>query len=313
MSQEKGDLSRPSHLPPVLRGLTEPPGDPAALYEAGRDYLRAAAQLDDIDRDELRLLQQVHGPWEGAAEKGFLDQMRRRLAGFAGIAAGYRKAAGALKDYAAALENAQNAFRTARQLDSADHFRQMGLASHDPAYVFDLFSANRVRARSQVEAALERLRGANLRTTAVLKGLESTLGKRPPVKPDIYRSRGESMMQAGNEVKDSVNEDMAAICGTIDYVRPGHAKEAWNELWDDQIRRSTDPAGYVGDELYDFFNVEEFQADNISRGVAGVAYNVLVGWRLKPFRLINPENSHPKGERKKMEREEDDKSPCKPG
>ncbi len=314
MSQEAGRLNQSPSLPDSLTGLDRPSGNPDSLYEMGKDFGRAAGELDAIDRDEYRLLLEVHGPWEGVAAKGFVATMTQRQAAYSDVAAGYRTAAGAVKDYASALENAQNTYAASRALNDNDYHRQTSLRSKNPAYSYDLFSADRVRARSQLEAALERLRGATVRTTGMLKALESTMGKRPPVLPDIYRGKGSSFMQAGDEVGQKIGEDVQAACNTYRLVQPGQAKDAWRQALDeylaDRARFARNPVTYVGDELYSVANIEEFQAGNYARGLAGAGYNVVTRGPSKLMRLFSPDGKRKQDGDKKAEEK---KSWCSPG
>jgi len=292
MSQDKGP-SPSMALPDPLHGLQNPPGRPGHLHDMSKEFFRAAEQLDDIGGDLHSLLREVRGPWEGAAEHAFLEVVSVLPRSYRNVAAGYRKAGGALKDYATALENAQQTYIASRRLADADQARQLGLLRDDPARALDLFSPDRIRARRQIEAALERLGGSTVRAHGVLKALESTLARRSPVKPEIYRGKRESMMQASREVLDKEIEDLQTLWELRRLVMPGQARDAWkqtlqeNEEGFDRLRQN--PLKYVADEAYAFSNMEELMAGNHARWGAGFAYNAVTRHGSKALKLITPD------------------------
>lgn len=292
MSQERGPGAS-TFLPNPLEGLPSPPGAPDSLYERSTDFERAAVQLDDIGRQLATLLLQAPSAWEGDAARTFHQTMSERPGIYRRVAAGYRKASSAISGYASALEHAQTTHAASRGLCDADAFRQQGLFSADPTYQFDLFSPDRIRARRQLEAALERLRASTARAAGVLRTLESTLTGRPPVKPEICRGRGESTMQAGDELREKGTDDLRALWELHRLVTPAQAEAAWKQSWEefaDEVDRAlTNPLRYLGDEAYATANVEEFQAGNDARAFAGLGYNLLMRGPMKLGRWISPD------------------------
>lgn len=313
MSEERGPSPSMS-LPDALAGLRRPSGTPDSLYQRCKDFTKAAAQLDDVGDDFARLLHKVPGPWKGTSQAEFSQVMGGRPGNYRKAAAGYRKAGIAVKEYASALENAQQTWDASRQLADADWHRQIPGALATPP---DPFSPDRVRARKQVEAALERLRGTTLRSIGVLKALEATLGPRSRVKPEIARGRGAAMMQAWDELYEKGRADWDEVWDLHRLVMPGQAKDAWKEKWnsyfDDKERACTDPVRHAGDEAYDYANVEEFQAGNDARAWAGVAYNASGGlWKIGK-QLISPDGKGKHDTKKDDEKEEEKKkSACSP-
>lgn len=299
-------------LPDALAGLPRPAGYPDPLYERSKDFANAANQLDDIADEFARLLLQVPGPWAGTSQSEFTQVMSGRPANYRSIAAGYRKAGVALKEYASALEHAQQTWDASRRLAEADWHRQIPGAGLPP----DPFSPDRVRARSQVEAALERLRGTTKRTFGVLSALEATLGPRRGASPEIARGRRAAVMQGLDEIGGKARADWDTLWGQHRLFLPSTAKQAWKDkikAWaDDEYRRCSDPAGYAGDEFYEFANADEFQAGNDARAWAGLAYNYAGGWFKLFKKLAIPEAKKPDDEKKDDEKKEEKKSSCSP-
>ncbi|MGB9377784.1 MAG: WXG100 family type VII secretion target [Mycobacteriales bacterium] len=298
----------PESLPDVLQGLPRPAGHPHTLFAMSADFSHAAAELERIRTDLFALLLQVHGPWEGDALEAFHGLMSTVPGRYHFTAEGYRKAAAALKDYAGSLEQAQRAWEAAERIGRTDAGRQAALRALDPAYQWDLFSADRVRARGMVEAALQRLHSSTLRTGGVLRSLESTLPGRAPVKPDIFRGRGTSFLQGLDEVRDLGMADLRDIWQMHELVVPWQAPSAWRDTvdsyYDDAAGACSDPSDYMRDSIYDYVDGEEFQAGNDARGLAGLAYNVAGGPRgliLDAFKAGRWQRRHGRGPRDRTE------------
>lgn len=300
-------------LPDALVGLQKPTGVPDMLYQRSKDFANATAQLDDICDDFARLLMKVPGPWRGTSQNEFNQVMSGRPGNYRRAAAGYRKAGIVLKEYASALEHAQQTWDASRRLADADWHRQI---PGTPATPPDPFSPDRVRARSQVEAAMTRLRGATLRCGGVLKALEATLGPRSRVMPEIARGRGAAVMQAGDELYEKARADWDDLWDLHRLVTPGQAKDAWKERGkayaDEKYRACADPAGYAGDQAYNYANIEEFQAGNDARAWAGLAYNVSGGWWKLGKTLIFPDDKSKHETKKDDEKREEKKNSCSP-
>jgi len=309
VSEERGQAPSMS-LPDALAGLHRPSGTPDTLYERSKDFSKAAAQLDDICGDFVKLLLRVPGPWTGTSQSEFTQVMTGKPGNYRDIAAGYRKAGLTLKAYASALEHAQQAWDSSRQLADADWHRQIG---HGIATPPDPFSPDRIRARRQVEVALAKLRAAAAHTRSVLSSLEFTMGKRPPVKPEIDRGRVAAAFQAWDEVWGMAKHDAKDIWDLHRLFVRSQAKDAWKQKWEDFYSDKTgacsDPAGYIKENTYDAANGDEFLAGNDARWLAGLAYNA-VGPRkyldlLKPSRKPDEEtkDKSKSDEEKKKERD----------
>lgn len=297
-------------LPDALAGLPKPGGTPDSLYQRCKDFTNAAAQLDDICDDFAKLLEQVPRPWAGTSQSEFSQVMSGRPRNYRKIAAGYRKAGLAVNEYASALEHAQQTWEASRQLADADWHRQIPSRDGTPP---DPFSPDRVRARKQVEAAMERLRATTRRSHGVLKALEDTLdGSRSPNLPEIARGRRAAMMQAGDKVYDMGRADWDALWELHKLYLPSTAAEAWKQRFlayvDESYRLCSDPVSYFRDMLYEYFSIDEFQSGNDARAWAGVAYSFSGGgWKFVK-KVMLPEDKSKNDEKK----EEQKKSSCSP-
>lgn len=312
MSQERGQSPSMS-LPDALAGLQRPGGTPDTLDLRSNDFSHAANQLDGICDDLTRLLRKVPGPWTGSSQAEFNQVMSGHPERFRTTAGGYRKAAGAIKVYASALEHAQQTWDASRRLADADWHRQMPPKDGVPP---DPFSPDRVRARKQVESALERLRETTQRSRSVLSALENRLGSRPPHPPEIARGRGAAVMQALDEVYEMGRADWDALWELHKLYLPSTAVEAWEKrarAWADEFNRScSDPVSYVGDMLYEYANADEFRSGNDARAVAGLIYNISGGpWKFLK-RLALPEDRGKDHRKKDVEKKSELPSSCLP-